>query len=569
MGNLAAALRSCGTFGCLWRGFALGAADFSLVAQCPAQDRFGICRSVAGVTFGLPVSTVFAQGTAFTYQGELNDGGCPANGSYDLTFTLFNANTSGVAIAGPVTNSAVLVTNGLFTVTIDFGSGAFTGQTNWLQIGVETNGGGGFTTLTPLQELTPTPYAIYSANAENAVSAATAATAGSATSATSATTATTANSFSGSLSGDVTGTQGATTVSTVGGVSAANVANGANAANAATSLNTANTIVARDTSGNFSAGTITANSFNGAFTGNGAGLTNIPASAVLAPFPPSGMTYIPSGTFTMGDTLDGESDAIPTNVYVSAFYVDVNLVSYAQWMSVYFWATNHGYGFDNAGSGKAAYNPVQMVYWCDCVKWCNARSQQTGLTPVYYTDTNLTQVYTNGETTNVFANWAAGGFRLPTEAEWEKAARGGLSGQRFPWGNTISESQANYLGQPSEFSYDLGPYNGYNTNFEAGGQPYTSPVGYFTSNGYGLYDMAGNVLEWCWDWYAGPPYPAGSPYLGGTNPRGPASSPSGQRVERGGAWFYSAYNARCADRVSGNPETNATPHLGFRCVIGQ
>ena len=119
-----------------------------------------------------------AQGTAFTYQGQLNDGGCPANGSYDLTFTLFNANTNGVAIAGPVTNSAVLVTNGLFTVTIDFGAGVFNGQTNWLQIGVETNGGGSFTTLTPLQELTPTPYAIYSANAGNAVTAATAATAG-------------------------------------------------------------------------------------------------------------------------------------------------------------------------------------------------------------------------------------------------------------------------------------------------------------------------------------------------------------------------------------------------------
>ena len=80
-----------------------------------------------------------------------------------------------------------------------------------------------------------------------------------------------------------------------------------------------------------------------------------------------------------------------------------------------------------------------------CVKWSNARSQQAGLTPVYYTDAGLTQVYTNGEMcTTVYVNWAANGYRLPTEAEWEKAARGGLSGQRFPWGNTISESQANY-----------------------------------------------------------------------------------------------------------------------------
>ena len=111
------------------------------------------------------------------------------------------------------------------------------------------------------------------------------------------------------------------------------------------------------------------------------------------------MALIPAGSFTMGDTLDGESDAIPTNVYVSAFYMDVNLVSYSQWQTVYNWATNHGYGFDNAGSGKAANHPVQTVDWYDCVKWCNARSQQAGLTPVYYTDAGLTQVYTNGEWT--------------------------------------------------------------------------------------------------------------------------------------------------------------------------
>ena len=164
--------------------------------------------------------------------------------------------------------------------------------------------------------------------------------------------------------------------------------------------------------------------------------------------PPPGMALIPAGSFTMGDTLDGESDAIPITVTVSAFYMDMNLVSYSQWQSVYNWATNHGYGFDDAGSGKAANHPVQTVDWYDVVKWSNARSQQAGLTPVYYTDAGLTQVYTNGDVDAVYANWAANGYRLPTEAEWEKAARGGLSGQRFPWGDTISWSQANYYGDP-------------------------------------------------------------------------------------------------------------------------
>jgi hypothetical protein len=107
---------------------------------------------------------VLAQGTAFTYQGRLNDGVAPANGSYDLTFSLFNTNTTGTPVVGPVTNSAVTVSNGLFTVMIDFGSSVWNGQTNWLEIAVRTNGASGFTTLAPRQQVTPTPYAITAGN---------------------------------------------------------------------------------------------------------------------------------------------------------------------------------------------------------------------------------------------------------------------------------------------------------------------------------------------------------------------------------------------------------------------
>jgi formylglycine-generating enzyme len=275
---------------------------------------------------------------------------------------------------------------------------------------------------------------------------------------------------------------------------------------------------------------------------------------------PPGMALIPAGSFTNGDTLDGETDAIPATVYVSAFYMDTNLVSSNQWQSVYTYATNQGYAFVNAGSGKATNYPEELVDWYDCVKWCNARSAQARLTPVYYTDTNLTQLFTSGDNgTTVYANWGANGYRLPTEAEWEKAARGGLSGQRFPWGDLISETNANYY-PGSTNSYDLGGTQIYGT----GASPWTSPVGAFPANGYGLNDMAGNVWEWCWDWYAGPAYPAGSPYLGGTDPHGPVG-PLSDRVRRGGSYFNVASFARCACRNDAVPYV-ASSSIGFRCV---
>jgi hypothetical protein len=117
------------------------------------------------VLLGIVCTTeIYAQGTAFTYQGRLGDSGSPANGLYDLQFSAFNVGSGGSAVAGPITNTSVTVSNGLFTVMLDFGGNVFTGAVQWLQIAVRTNSAAAYTPLSPRQQLTPTPYAITAEN---------------------------------------------------------------------------------------------------------------------------------------------------------------------------------------------------------------------------------------------------------------------------------------------------------------------------------------------------------------------------------------------------------------------
>src|ERR1017187_6335015 len=131
---------------------------------------FALLALVLSCAINSPFSTARAQGTAFSYQGRLNTASGPANGRYDLTFMLFNTNARGILISGPVTNSPVSVSNGLFTVAVDLGSAPFTpGQRLWLEIGARTNGAAAFSTLAPRQAVLSTPIATYaeSANATN------------------------------------------------------------------------------------------------------------------------------------------------------------------------------------------------------------------------------------------------------------------------------------------------------------------------------------------------------------------------------------------------------------------
>ncbi|MBW1659984.1 MAG: SUMF1/EgtB/PvdO family nonheme iron enzyme [Deltaproteobacteria bacterium] len=282
--------------------------------------------------------------------------------------------------------------------------------------------------------------------------------------------------------------------------------------------------------------------------------------------PPAGMVLVDAGSFQMGNNYypsEGTVDETPVHeVNVSAFYMDRYEVSHALWDDVRIWATNQGYNFLLPGDSGTNL-PKALVNWYDVVKWCNARSQKEGLTPVYYTSSAKTTVYTNGSVnvSNDWVRWEADGYRLPTEAEWEKAARGGLIGHHYPWnssggvyGDHIDGSSANYSGSGDPYEAGKTPIGYYNS-----GQ---TPAGSDMANGYGLYDMAGNVYEWCWDWYLSDYYDS-SP---GEKPKGPANGTT--RVVRGGSFNDLTDELRCANRINLHPNLTPYSHLGFRSVRG-
>jgi formylglycine-generating enzyme required for sulfatase activity len=249
--------------------------------------------------------------------------------------------------------------------------------------------------------------------------------------------------------------------------------------------------------------------------------------ATTPAFPPGTMVFIPGGTFRMGDAFAeaGTSERPVHGVHVSGFYLSNTEVTKAQWDAVQAWGLENGYTDAASLSGaKAATHPVGPVTWEQAVKHCNARSEMEGLTPCY---TASGAVYRTG-TDFVACDWNANGYRLPTEAEWEKAARGGLDGKRFPWGDTLTHVMANYTSSTT-YPYDVSPTRGAHPAYKTLPLPYTSPVAAFPANGYGLHDMTGNLWEWCWDRHDSGYY-AVSP---DTDPRGPTSG--SQRVLRGGA----------------------------------
>ncbi len=213
--------------------------------------------------------------------------------------------------------------------------------------------------------------------------------------------------------------------------------------------------------------------------------------------------------------------------------------------------TDNTFSVQTKAGRDISKDPMVCVSWYGSVAYCNWRSQEESREMCYDLSTWTCDITKNG-------------YRLPTEAEWEYAARGGIPNNRFPWGDTISHSWANYYSYWSEgkpyYPYDLNPTQGWHHAWIDGIEPYTSPVGSFPATGYGLFDMAGNVVEWCNDWYLGSYY-GSSPQ---TNPTGPETGSC--PVLRGGCWSSKTNYCRVSSRGNNDP-VDRDNAIGFRIVL--
>ena len=256
----------------------------------------------------------------------------------------------------------------------------------------------------------------------------------------------------------------------------------------------------------------------------------------VTPTPPvdpyEGMERIPAGEFRMGSNSGGNDEKPVHSVYVDEFYMDTYEVTNAEYAAFLNAKGKH------AEAGNTWYR----------LGWVGSRIEY--VSRVYRVKAgyeNHPVNYVSWYGAMAYAAWK--GKRLPTEAEWEKAARGGLVGLKYPWGNSIDSTRANY------------------DNHIKG----TTAVGKYSANGYGLYDMSGNVMEWCLDEYNSGFYaisPARNPLSGANSIMWILDNYAGIksfRVWRGGSWGDRASSLRVADRKDGSP-TNKDSYRGFRCV---
>jgi formylglycine-generating enzyme required for sulfatase activity len=238
---------------------------------------------------------------------------------------------------------------------------------------------------------------------------------------------------------------------------------------------------------------------------------------------PSGvvMILIPEGSFVMGDER-GEIDEIPHEVELSSFYMDKYLVTQAEYEKVM---------GNNPSRWPGRANPVEQIRWSDAVRYCNGRSRLEGLEPCY-------------DLQNWTCNFQCNGYRLPTEAEWEYACRAGTNTLYF-FGDDPSQLR-NYAW------------------FDKNSSRRPRPVGRKLPNPFGLFDMSGNVWQWCNDFYQ-VDYYEHSPKK---DPKGPEAGDS--KVVRGGSWSAEASQCRSSYRFHEDPSYTDVCFgydvYGFRCV---
>ncbi len=266
--------------------------------------------------------------------------------------------------------------------------------------------------------------------------------------------------------------------------------------------------------------------------------------------------FVKGGTFQMGDQFgDGSVYEKPVHsVTMSDFYMGIHEVTFEEY-DAFCVATRRTKPSDN-GWGRDK-RPVINVHWYDAVEYCNWRSKQEGLQQVYTIEQSRKDANNKSSSDDVkwtvTCNWAANGYRLPTEAEWEYAARGGGKKVRFGNGQDIARASQINFDASASYKKDYSETGTYRSK--------TVEVGSLNSpNALGLHDMSGNVWEWCWDWY-------GDKYYGeSSNSRDPRGPTSGQyRVVRGGSWNSNPNNCRAADRSRLNPSLRDN-YFGFRLV---
>lgn len=258
-----------------------------------------------------------------------------------------------------------------------------------------------------------------------------------------------------------------------------------------------------------------------------------------------GMVLIPGGTYQMGTNEGMPYEAPRHEVAIDAFYIDAREVTVAEFRR-FVEATNYKTEAEQYGWSGVFDPQVQGWTRVDGANWRHPEGPNSSAAP----NEPVTQVSWSDAT--AYAKWA--GKRLPTEAEWERAARGGFTGREYAWGDELRPN-----GKPVA-NWWQGHFPTNNTGED--GFKGRAPVGSFAPNGYGLHDVAGNVWEWCADWYADDYYQ----HSPANNPPGPQRGV--ERVMRGGSWLCAenfCTNYRVAGRSHSTPDTGLN-NLGFRCA---